>query len=98
MYVCIPCKLSITNILICSIIYVDWGHLFTFLGSYYDVIYNLNLFSGLNKRTTMEKLREAFSQFGQVVDGLFPLPTRLLKIENCLFEINKHLSFLCVYS
>ena len=43
-------------------------------------MYYLNLFLGLNKRTSLEKLREAFSQFGQVVDGLSPLPERLLKI------------------
>lgn len=29
------------------------------------------LFAGLSKRTTSEKLQEAFSQFGEVVHGLF---------------------------
>jgi hypothetical protein len=28
------------------------------------------LFSGLSKRTTTEKLQEAFSQFGEVVNGV----------------------------
>lgn len=28
-------------------------------------------FSGLSKRTTTERLQEAFSQFGEVVQGLF---------------------------
>lgn len=52
-----------------------------FLVHIMDVIYHLNLFSGLNKRTSTEKLREAFSSFGKVVDGLSPLPAeRSLKI------------------
>lgn len=29
------------------------------------------MFAGLSKRTTSEKLREAFSKFGEVVQGVF---------------------------
>lgn len=51
------------------------------------------LLLGLNKRTTTEKLREAFSPFGQVVDGLSLLPKRLLKI---VFLILVTVSLFCM--
>lgn len=52
------------------------------------------LLSGLSKRTTTEKLHEAFSQFGEVVNGLlsssyfvlcFVITVRLLIIDLLLF-------------
>lgn len=38
---------------------------------FHDFYVVYSIFTGLSKRTTTEKLHESFSQFGEVVHGLF---------------------------
>jgi hypothetical protein len=40
------------------------------VGIYYGSTYK-GIYAGLNKRTTSEGLKEAFSKFGQVIEGIY---------------------------
>lgn len=38
---------------------------------YIMVVLTKGIYAGLNKRTTSEGLKEAFSKFGQVIEGIY---------------------------